>query len=134
MQLDEIGIVATAFNDMMEKLRLHEEELATQTIALTAEVEEHWRTERALSQSEAANRAILEALPDALFRFNIYGKLLSFKPSKEATVLSPAQALVGKTLHEFLPAQQRERAAATLERVLLTRTVETVEFDLEEPD
>jgi signal transduction histidine kinase len=132
-QQDEIGVVAAAFNDMMEKLRRRDDELAAQTAALTAEVEEHLRTELALSQSEATNRAILDAIPDALFRFNTLGKLLSYKTSKDSTVLSVAHTMVGKTLHEFLPAALRQRAAQALEQVLRTRAVETFEFDLEEP-
>jgi PAS domain S-box-containing protein len=134
IQLDEIGIVATALNDMMGKLRQRNEDLAAQTVALTAEVEEHLRTELALSQSEATNRAILDAIPDALFRFNNHGKLLSYKPAKEVTVLSAAHTLLGKTLHEFLPAPLSERAAATLEEVFRTHNVGTFEFELEEPE
>lgn len=76
---------------------------------------EHKRAETALAKSEAQNRAILQAIPDLMFRVNQAEVYLSYSESKELLNLGNAQ-LVGIVMKDHLPPEiyQRHRDYMTI--------------------
>ncbi len=126
---DEIGYVTQAFNDMVRQLKTREIELAAQAQALATEVDEHRETENALRNSEQVNRAILDALPDALFRVNGEGVFLSYKASKEVQIFRNPGELQGASLHNILPADLVGPALAMLTQTLRTGETQTLEYE-----
>ena len=126
---DEIGYVTQAFNDMVRQLKTREIELAAQAQVLATEVDEHRETENALRNSEQVNRAILDALPDALFRVNGEGVFLSYKASKEVQIFRNPGELQGASLHSILPADLVGPALAMLTQTLRTGETQTLEYE-----
>ncbi|AOX02859.1 diguanylate cyclase [Moorena producens PAL-8-15-08-1] len=61
--------------------------------------------ESALKVSEARNRALLEAIPDVIFRVNRDGFYLDWKAAIENPVLFLSNNCIGKHLHNCLPTE-----------------------------
>ena len=120
---DEVGQLAMAFNDMVGSIEGH-------TRALEKEITERTRAEEALRQSEEANRALLDAVPDLMFRFDRNGVYLDVKASG-GDLLLPAAQVVGQNLSDTLPPRVARQAMASLRRALTTGALETLEYDLD---
>ncbi len=65
---------------------------------------ERKRGEEALRVSEARTRALLDAIPDAMFRIHRSGRFLDFKPPKTSSPSAFCVNLVDKILEEAFPA------------------------------
>lgn len=87
----------------------------------------------ALRDSEARNRALLEAIPDLIVEIDRDGVYIDCVEAKEMTMLSQlnsASDLIGKTVYDSLP---RELASSCLEAIhqsLSTQETQTVEYEL----
>jgi PAS domain S-box-containing protein len=91
------------------------------TQALEQESAEHRRTEEALRQSEAQNRAILSAIPDLLFRVSAEGIYLGYVSTSELIdLLPPDFQPIGQHISEFLPPEVSQRHLYHLQQVLTT--------------
>jgi len=84
-----------------------------------------------LRRSEAKNRAILDALPDVMFRVNREGNLLEVTSKKDGAPGLPVGEFSGKPLWEMLPAEVAERAMQEMDRVLRTGITQLFEFELQ---
>jgi len=77
------------------------------------------RSEDALRESEARSRALLEALPDRVYRLRRDGTVLDASLPAESPGILPREGLVGRNLFELLPpglaAQIRTLALAALD-------------------
>ena len=96
---------------------------------MATEADEHRETENALRKSEQVNSAILDALPDALFRVNGEGLFLSYKASKEVQIFRASSGLQGASLHSILPADLVGPALAMLTQTLRTGKTQTLEYE-----
>ena len=76
---------------------------------LLRDVENRQATERALIDSSARLRAIATALPDVLLVIDAQGRYIDVLSSNDAPLLIPASQLLGKLVHELLPAAQAAR-------------------------
>ena len=69
---------------------------------------ERWRDERALRESESTNRALLDALPDMLFRVDRQLRFVDYHvPDANLMTIPPAE-LMGKRLRDVLPRDRSE--------------------------
>ncbi len=59
--------------------------------------------EEALRESESTMRALLEAIPDAIFRFDVQGVFKDFIPAKNFAPLASPESFIGKPYAEVLP-------------------------------
>ncbi|MCV4655609.1 hypothetical protein OFM13_30190, partial [Escherichia coli] len=66
------------------------------------DVTERKQAEAALRESEARNRAILQALPDLLFVMDAGGTLLAYQ-GRHDQLLMGSEAFLGRRLEEVLP-------------------------------
>ena len=82
-----------------------------------------------LAQSEARQRALIEALPDLMIRISRDGTYLDVE-ANEADLVRPAHELVGRTLHEVLPLDVADRIMRCVRRLPTGSGVETVEYRL----
>ncbi|MEN9269594.1 MAG: PAS domain S-box protein [Thermostichales cyanobacterium HHBFW_bins_127] len=80
------------------------------------DITQHKLTELSLRQSESRNRAILDALPDLVFRLDREGHYLFCKGDPDDLVL-PVEEVLGKTLSQVL---DPENAASWLEQIHIT--------------
>jgi PAS domain S-box-containing protein len=98
-------VVATIVHDaaLEEERDLVEAVGAAASLSLARE-----RTVQALRQSESRYRALLDAAPDLMFRFDREGTYLDFNGHPEDLVRSPEQ-LLGSRAHDVLPAEVADK-------------------------
>jgi methyl-accepting chemotaxis protein len=83
---DEIGTVASAFDEMAQNLHDRERALEVQAAYLESEVTERTQAELSLRESEARYRAIVEDQTELICRFTIDGSLTFVTTSIEAAL------------------------------------------------
>ncbi|QXD14427.1 PAS domain S-box protein [Rhodocaloribacter litoris] len=87
-------------------------------------------SEKALRERETHLRALLEAVPDMMFRLDRTGRYLEYIPSKEIEPLIPPEELLGKRQQDVLPPSLATRAQHFLEQTLATGTGQVFEYEL----
>jgi PAS domain S-box-containing protein len=98
-------VVATIVHDVA----LEEERDLVQAVSAAASLSlARERTVQALRQSESRYRALLDAAPDLMFRFDREGTYLDFNGHPEDLVRSPEQ-LLGSRAHDVLPADVADK-------------------------
>lgn len=83
--------------------------------------------EEDLRRSEARNRALLDAIPDLLFRVNRDGIIVDYKPSSDAALYAPPEFFLNKHISEVYP-NHIEESIEILQRAYLSGEVQTVEY------
>lgn len=90
---------------------------------------EKWNFERALVRSEADNRLLLEALPDALLRVDKDGVCLDFKPSSEVRLAGASGPFSpGCHLRDVLPEVVAWQVMDSVARTLSGDTAQLFEY------
>ena len=91
---------------------------------------ENERRLAALAESEARHRALLDAIPDLIFRMNGAGTYLDVS-GNEADLVAPAEELIGAHIFDVLPQEAAEQIMRCTEAVLDRGVgVEAVEYQL----
>ncbi|MDA2913898.1 PAS domain S-box protein [Acidobacteriia bacterium AH_259_A11_L15] len=90
--------------------------------------------EQALRQSEAANRAFLEAIPDMIFRLSADGTYPDYKPGRGVRPYVPPQEFMGKKLSEVLPPEVARPMGQKIQQALQTGKTQAIEYVLSEED
>lgn len=106
---EEIALVQLLANQLasaIEHHRLHEQ--------AQREIVERKQVEVELRQSEARNRALLDVIPDLVFRISREGRYLDCKGNQTVGWPFPGQDCIGMNIRDILPA---EIAALTLEYI-----------------
>jgi PAS domain S-box-containing protein len=75
--------------------------------------------------------ALLDAIPDLLFRFNRQGIYTDVLAKQEGDLARPATELIGKSIFEVLPAPLAERFIQSLELAIASKEIQTFEYELE---
>ena len=88
------------------------------------------RQKRELEQSEARLRAILDAVPDLMFRVSRAGEYLDFKASREQDLSVPPDQIIGHTMQELLPEAEAEEALRHIGLALDHQRLETYDYEL----
>ena len=88
------------------------------------------RSMQALRQSEGRYRALLDALPDLMFRLSPEGRYLALKGDPKDLVVAP-EAIVGRTVEELLPPDVARVLLDSIDEALATGRVVTAEYELE---
>jgi diguanylate cyclase (GGDEF)-like protein/PAS domain S-box-containing protein len=98
---------------------------------LLRDVEERLATERALSGTAARLRAIAHAIPDVLLVLDAQGRYVEvLSPDDAPLAASPAQ-LVGKRMHDVLPAEQADRFLDLIRATLQSGQTQSVEYEMQ---
>jgi PAS domain S-box-containing protein len=88
---------------------------------------EGFLAQKALRESEATNRALLEAIPDALLRINKEGTYLDFIPAKNLQTPISADKVIGKKVVEVLPPEWARKVIDDVKAALDTGKVQVSE-------
>ena len=118
---DEFAQLAGAFNSMTAQVR-------NMVTYLEHRAEE-------LQKSEEKNQALLEAIPDLMFRVRRDGMYLDVQmsPEQRGQLLLSTSGLLGKHLKEVLPVPIADRIMYYAKRARETRRVQIFEYQLEVP-
>jgi len=116
---DELATLAKSFNSMTVQLRNmvnYLEQRAAQ-----------------LQKSEAKNQALLEAIPDVMFRLRRDGTYLDVQAAKSEQLFLSRSGFLGKSLHEVLPQDVADRTIYYAEEARKTGQVQVYEYQLPMP-
>jgi len=95
---------------------------------------EHKLAEEALQESEAKNRALLNAIPDMMFRISRDCTIMDFKKAKDFDPLISPTKFLNIKFTEVLPDDVAAQAAYFLERTLQTGESQLFEYQLKNND
>jgi diguanylate cyclase (GGDEF)-like protein/PAS domain S-box-containing protein len=83
-----------------------------------------------LGKSKAKNRALLNAIPDLMFRVRKEGIILEYKESEEIQSLMTSEELLGRRLDEVFPKDFAEKTMYFVEQTLQTGIKQIFEYQL----
>ncbi len=86
-----------------------------------------------LKESEQTKKALLDAVPDAMFQVNKDGYYLEYIPAKDETTIPPA-AFIGNNMKDILPEEYAHQAMEELQLSLDTAMVRGYSFEWELED
>ena len=108
-----------------------ERELVAAVSAAGALALEGARSLQELRASEARNRALLDAIPDLMFRIARDGTYLDAEADEEEDLTAPADQIVGSNVFDRLPRDIGERLMRSIHRALSDGETKTIEYELE---
>ncbi len=73
------------------------------SIVAVTDLTERKRFEDELKKSEAKNRALLDAIPDAIFLLDKEGNFLDYRAPNSSILYAPAELFMGKNIHSIMP-------------------------------
>jgi PAS domain S-box-containing protein len=117
-------IVAALIHDPSVDSELAGAVSAAASLALAREQSIH-----AVRQSESRYRALLNAIPDLMFRMSRDGTYLDFKGDR-ADLAVPPEKLIGSNARDILPAEVAERLLVGIAQALDTGDVATGDYEL----
>ena len=95
------------------------------------ELTEQQRTEAALEQSEATNRAIIQAIPDLLIRMDRQGKYQGMLSGGSVNVVLPPELVDQPCIHDVLSEELAAERLYYTEQALATGVLQTYEQQIE---
>ncbi|MBM3176052.1 MAG: PAS domain S-box protein, partial [Chloroflexi bacterium] len=117
---DEIGQLASEFNQMAESLADKEAQLREYAAQLEQKVEERTRE---LQASEEKYRDLVEELPDVVFSVDQNGAMTYLSPAVESMIGYSVSELMGRTFADFLHPDDLTPALENFMRTLSGETV-----------
>lgn len=97
---------------------------------ISTDITDRKQAEEALYKSLATNRALINALPDLMFRISKDGIFVNFKAAKENNLLVPPSEFLGKHLYEVLPQEVAASTMYCVERALATGEIQIFEYQI----
>ncbi|MBD1907955.1 PAS domain S-box protein [Funiculus sociatus GB2-A5] len=98
------------------------------------EISDRKRAEEALQKSEYRNRALIQALPDLLFRMSFDGTYLDFHAPTEDSLLMRPSLFMGKKIHEVMPPEVAEFTMQNLLTAIATGEPQIYEYQIQAMD
>lgn len=98
---------------------------------LLRDVEQRLSTEHAYTDTTARLRAISQAIPDVLLVLDAEGRYVEVLSANEAPLAAHAPQLIGKRLHDVLPAAQADRFMALIRDTLRSGSTHSIEYEMQ---
>lgn len=89
---------------------------------------ERKRMEEALRESEARNRAILNAFPDLMFILDREGTYLDYLAARPEMLFVPPEQFLGKKVRDIFPPELASDLTSAIEKAFATGEVQTCEY------
>ena len=106
-------------------------ERTSQVLATTERLKQE---QKALKASYATNRALLNAIPDPMFRISSDGTFVNFSEPKYHTLPFSPSACLNRTLTEIFPKPVASAMKTSIEQALTSGDIEVLEFQLPAAD
>ncbi|HIK28699.1 MAG: PAS domain-containing protein [Oscillatoriaceae bacterium SKW80] len=115
------------------QLRLVKDETGNplEYVGYWVDISERIRVEKSLHTSKAMNRALLNAIPDLMFRCLPDGTYIDFKPAKGTETWVPPEVFLGKKVQEVLPPDLAEKFLAAYQQALASGETQILEYQLQ---
>jgi len=98
---------------------------------LMEDVTDRHRAQDSLRRSEAEMRALVTALPDLVMMLDREGRYLQIAPNHPELLVRPAREMLGKRVHDVLPADQAQLAVKLIGDALAAGTTVSHDYSLE---
>lgn len=102
-----------------------------EVLVIVRDITEAKQAELALKAAEQVQRAILEAIPDLIFRLDSQGICLSFVSGGEVLPYGSPDTYVGRSLQELLPPELAERRLFFVQQAIATQTRQRYDQSIE---
>ncbi len=102
-----------------------------QYVGIAIDISEQKKLEAKQRKNERINEAVLNTVPDILFRINKKGEFLSVYAHFEENLILPKDQIVGKSIQEILPKEVYRESALALKKAFKEKEVITYEFSLQ---
>lgn len=99
-------------------------------MGIAMDISDRKAAEAALAELEAQNRAMLQAIPDLMFRVNRAGVYLSYSGSKELLVSLGSKEIVGQLMIDILEPEHYQRQVHHMNVALETRQTQVYEQEV----
>ena len=99
--------------------------------ATVEDITQHRLAEDELRKSERQNRAIVNAVPDLLFRLDAQGTLLEYRAPNDSLLYLPPEEFLNRNIRDVLPPTVTEPAMDAIRQALATKEMVTFEYTLE---
>ncbi|MEI8049340.1 MAG: PAS domain S-box protein [Bacteroidota bacterium] len=99
-------------------------------MALVIDISQEKFAMESLYKSEAENRAIIQAVPDLMFRIDRNGTYLDSHSQNESALYVPKALFVGKKVSEILPPDLARQSMQVIEKAFITGEVVQFEYML----
>jgi PAS domain S-box-containing protein len=94
---------------------------------ISEDVTEQKKAEDALRKTEARNEALVNALPDMIFRLSRDGVYLDYHAKDRSVLIAQPQDFLGKKVWDFFP-ELEDKVKHAVEKALETGTVQIIEY------
>ena len=98
---------------------------------LLRDVENRVLTEQALVDSSARLQAIANSMPDVLLVLDARGTYMEVLSAHPLSLVAPVADLLGKRLHELMPAALADRAMQKIETAIASGQTQSMQYQLE---
>ncbi len=99
-------------------------------VSIIKDITERKRREDELHRSETKNKAILNAIPDLMWRMNNDGLFLEFISTKDFPTLIPPERILGKNIHDVAPKWFAQKVMKHTKQAFQTNEVQIFEYQL----
>ncbi|MFO7031206.1 histidine kinase [Limnospira fusiformis CCALA 023] len=97
---------------------------------LATDITNHKRSEAALRESEATNRALLNAIPDLIIQCQRDGTIVDVKPPRDSSDWMLPELLLGRNILEILPNEVGNHLQNAHNRALFSSEIQAIEYKL----
>ncbi|WP_299491295.1 ATP-binding protein [Acaryochloris sp. IP29b_bin.137] len=120
-----------AHNELEVRVQQRTAELKRSNEQLRSEIVERQRAEAALHSSIATNRALINAMPDWMFRFNADGIFVNYKDAANTKLPLPSEGFLGKSLLDVFPPETATPFMGCIHRALDSHEMQLFEYQLD---
>lgn len=96
-------------------------------------LEREQQIQETLRESEEFSRSIVQTIPDIIIRTNRQGAYLDIISASESQLALPKRELLGRRIRDVLSEDVASRIEESIQEAILTRSVQSVEYQLEVP-